>query len=539
MDRETSLRRLWDHGEPWDMAVIGGGATGVGIAVDAASRGYSVCLVEQSDFGKGTSSRSTKLVHGGVRYLQQGNVSLVMEALKERGILRQNAPHLVHDLAFVVPNYLWWEAPFYGIGMKVYDLLAFRYGFGKSRRLRKEEVLAHIPMLEQEGLRGGVLYYDGQFDDARLLINLAQTAEEQGAVLVNYAPVLGLTHDAEGFVDGIILRDLESGRQHTAQARCVINATGAFCDAVRRIDDPAARPMIAPSQGVHIMLEGSFLSGDSAIMVPRTSDGRVLFAIPWHAHTLIGTTDTPIENVSLEPVALDEEIEFILETASRYLARRPTRDDILSVFAGIRPLVKASEVASTAALSREHTIHVAKSGLLTIAGGKWTTYRKMAEDCVDHAATLARLDERPCVTRTLHIHGYHPHPEQLGDLRYYGSDAAALGELIAGAPELGRPLDPALPVHAAQVVWAVRHEMARTVDDVLSRRTRALFLNARAALAMAPAVAQLMAAELGRAEAWQRDQVAQFTAMAQNYLVRKDSHPGAPASEDVAKGRVP
>jgi glycerol-3-phosphate dehydrogenase len=443
-----------------------------------------------------------------------------MEALKERGILRQNAPHLVHDLSFVVPNYSWWEAPFYGIGMKVYDLLAFRYGFGKSRHLGREEVLAHIPNLEQEGLRGGVIYYDGQFDDARLLINLAQTAEEQGAVLLNYAPVVGLAHDTEGYVNGVVFTDLESGRQHTARARCVINATGAFSDAVRKIDDPAAQPIIAPSQGVHLMLERSFLSGDSAIMVPRTSDGRVLFAIPWHEHTLIGTTDTPIENVSLEPVALEEEIEFILDTASRYLARRPTRADILSVFAGIRPLVKASEAESTAVLSREHTILVAKSGLLTIAGGKWTTYRKMAEDCVDHAATLAKLDERPCVTKTLNIHGYHQHAVEFGDLSYYGSDAPALRELMATSPELGHQLNAALPIQAAQVVWAVRHEMARTVDDVLSRRTRALFLNAKAALAMAPAVVKLMAGELGRDERWQNDQVAQFTAMAQGYLVR-------------------
>jgi glycerol-3-phosphate dehydrogenase len=323
-------------------------------------------------------------------------------------------------------------------------------------------------------------------------------------------------------VDGVVFTDLESGRRHTARARCVINATGAFSDAIRKIDDPAATAMIAPSQGVHVMLERSFLSGDSAIMVPRTSDGRVLFAIPWHHHTLIGTTDTPIENVSLEPVALDEEIDFILDTASRYLARRPTRADILSVFAGIRPLVKA-EASSTAALSREHTIQVAKSGLLSIAGGKWTTYRKMAEDAVDQAATLAKLDERPCVTKSLHIHGHHRQAQQFGDLSYYGSDASALRELMAKAPELSRQLDRALPVQAVQVVWAVRHEMARTVDDVLSRRTRALFLNAKAALAMAPAVAKLMAAELGRDERWQNEQVAQFTAMAQGYLVRPRS----------------
>lgn len=519
MDRDTSIKRILARSAPWDMAVIGGGATGVGIAVDAASRGYSVCLLEQSDFGKGTSSRSTKLVHGGVRYLQRGNISLVMEALKERGILRQNAPHLVHDLAFVVPNYVWWEAPFYGIGMKVYDMLAGRFGFGKSRQLSKDEVLERIPTLEQDGLRGGVLYYDGQFDDSRLLIDLAQTADQQGAVLLNYARVVGLTHDQDGFVDGLVFEDLEAGNRRTLSARCVINATGAFSDTVRRIDDPAAVPIIAPSQGVHIVLDRSFIPGDSAIMVPRTSDGRVMFAIPWHRHALVGTTDTPITDVSLEPVAMEEEIDFILETASQYLAKRPSRDDVLSVFAGIRPLVKASDAANTAALSREHTILVAKSGLLTIAGGKWTTYRKMAEDCVDQAATLAKLDERPCVTRGLNIHGYHQHAEQFGDLSYYGSDAPAIRELIDGDPALRRQLHGALPICAAQVVWAARQEMARTVDDVLARRTRALLLNAAAAITMADDVARLLAVELGRDEQWQRNQVAEFTAIAQNYLI--------------------
>jgi glycerol-3-phosphate dehydrogenase len=517
MDRAESLKRLRERDAPWDMAVIGGGATGIGIAVDAAARGYSVCLFEQSDFGKGTSSRSTKLIHGGVRYLQQGNISLVMEALKERGILRNNAPHLVHDLAFIVPNYLWWEAPFYGIGMKVYDLLAFRYGFGKSRLLSKKAVLAHIPTLERHGLRGGVIYHDGQFDDARLLIDLARTAAGLGAVLLNYAPVVALSHNRKGFVDGLEITDLESQDRLTVRSRSVINATGPFSDALRRIDDPSAAPMIAPSQGVHVVLDRSFLPGDAAIMVPRTSDGRVLFAIPWHDHALLGTTDTPIAEVSLEPVAQEQEIDFILDTAARYLTRHPTRDDVLSVFAGIRPLVKASEVASTAALSREHTIHVARSGLLTIVGGKWTTYRKMAEDCVDHAATLAKLDERPCMTKSLKIHGYHEHAEQFGELRYYGESAVAIGALMSADPVLARRLDQALPIFAAQVVWAVRHEMARTVEDVLARRTRALFLNARAAMAMAPEVARLLAGELGRNEEWQRDQVGQFTALAQGY----------------------
>jgi glycerol-3-phosphate dehydrogenase len=518
MRREDSLQRLLARAEPWDIAVVGGGATGVGVALDAAARGYAVVLFEQSDFGKGTSSRSTKLVHGGVRYLQQGNVSLVLDALKERGLLLRNAPHIVRDLQFVVPNYQWWEAPFYGLGLKVYDVLAGRYGFGPSQLLSREEVLARIPTLEREGLRGGVKYHDGQFDDSRLLVNLAQTAAERGACLLNYARVSALFKDAEGYVNGIEVHDEEAGLGHTVAARCVVNATGPFCDALRRLDDPAAPPMIAPSQGVHVVLPQGFLPGATAIMVPHTRDGRVMFAIPWHGHVVVGTTDTPVAAPSLEPEPLAAEVDFILETASDYLARRPSRADVLSVFAGIRPLVKEGGAAATATLSRDHKIQISGSGLLTITGGKWTTYRRMAEDCVDHAAVLARLDERPCVTRELKIHGAAASSDE-GPLGVYGSDAEPLSELVRERPELGESLHDALPIVAAQVVWAARHEMARSVDDVLARRTRALCLNARAALAMAPAVARLLARELGRDEAWQGRQLEEFGRIAARYLL--------------------
>jgi glycerol-3-phosphate dehydrogenase len=515
--RKATLATLAAHGR-FDLAVVGGGATGCGVALDAAARGFSVVLLEAEDYSQGTSSRATKLVHGGVRYLQQGNVPLVMEALHERGLLLRNAPHLVRDLAFVVPNYLWWEAPFYGIGMRVYDMLAGRHGFARSRILTSEEVLERIPTLEQEGLRGGVLYHDGQFDDSRLLVALARTAVAQGACLINYAPVVRLTRDDAGFLNGAVFRDLEAGREHEVEARCVVNATGAFCDGVRRLDDPEAPPMIAPSQGVPVVLDRRFLGGETAIMVPRTRDARVMFAIPWHDHTVIGTTDTPVREVALEPRPLAEEIDFILETASGYLSENPTRADVLSSFAGIRPLVKAGDAGNTAALSREHTIQVSRSGLLTIAGGKWTTYRRMAEDVVNHAATLAGLEERPCVTRELRIHGYHESSAGFGVFADYGADALALRGLVEGRPDLDAVLDPALPTRAAQVFWAVRHEMARTLDDVLARRTRALALDARAALRMAPAVARLMAAELGRDEAWQRQQLADFAAIAEGYL---------------------
>lgn len=481
LQRNPNLQRIAERREPWDIAIIGGGATGLGIALDAVTRAYSVVLLEQHDFGKGTSSRSTKLVHGGVRYLQQGNVSLVMEALKERGLLLKNAPHLVHDQQFVVPNYEWWEAPFYGIGMKVYDLLAGKYGFGPSQILTREEVLARIPTLSQDGLRGGVKYHDGQFDDARLLIDIASTAAGHNACLLNYTKVTALTKGGDGFVNGLTFRDEESGATHTLAARCVINATGPFCDELRRVDDPASKPIIAPSQGVHLTLPRDFLPGETAIMVPHTRDGRVMFAIPWHGHAVVGTTDTPIPASTLEPIAKREEVDFILETAGDYLAKRPTRADVLSVFTGIRPLVKVGDASNTAALSRDHTIEISSSGLLTIAGGKWTTYRNMAEDAVDHAIVLGKLDERPCLTRNLRIHDPGSHED-------------------SGA-------------------WYARHEMARSVEDVLARRTRLLFLDARAALAKAPQVARELAQELGRDAAWQQAQVSAFQQTAAHYLV--------------------
>ena len=533
MNRDAMLARVRGRSEPWDIVVIGGGATGAGIAVDAASRGFAVLLLEREDFGKGTSSRSTKLVHGGVRYLEQGNVSLVMEALKERGILIENAPHLVHDLPFVVPNYSWWETPFYGIGLKIYDLLAGKYGFGRSRILSLDETLELLPTIRQDGLRGGVIYHDGQFDDARLLIALLTTAAEHGATVLNYAPAVALTRDSDGFIDGVYAVDRESGDRFQVKARVVINAAGIFADEVRRLAESDAQPMIAPSQGIHLVFDRSFLRGESAIMVPHTSDGRVLFAIPWHGHTLVGTTDTPIDEPTYEPAPFEHEIEFILETAALYLSRPPLRSDILSAFVGIRPLVKeaGSDTAKTSALSRDHTIHIDGTGLLTIVGGKWTTYRHMAEDAVNHAITLGRLDDAPCVTRDLRIHGYVapekasadpgcPHrADECDPLLVYGADADAVRALVASDARLDEPLDRDLPILGAQIVWAAREEMARTLDDVLARRTRALLLNAAAAMRMAPRAATLLAQELGESRAWAAEQVATFLQLAAQYNV--------------------
>lgn len=551
MNRKDMIRTLESTPE-WDLCIIGGGATGLGVAVDAASRGFRTLLLEQYDFAKGTSSRSTKLVHGGVRYLQQGNIKLVTEALHERGVLHKNAPHLVKDQSFIVPNYKWWEGPYYGIGLKVYDWMSGSLGLGPSRSLSKEETLQLAPTLDAEGLRGGVLYHDGQFDDARLAINLAQTAAKQGAVLLNYCRVEELVKNGDappassgenqgasgqaGRIAGVRAKDKETGQIYTIRAKAVINATGVFTDSILQMDEPGSEPIIAPSQGVHIVLDKAFFPGEAAILVPHTDDGRVLFAVPWHDKIIVGTTDTPVKEISAEPRALPEEIDFILQQIGRYLTMTPERKDIRSVFAGLRPLVKGSS-KKTAELSRDHLITVAASGLITIAGGKWTTYRRMAEDTVNTAIARAGLDDRPCRTTTLPIHGS---PDATGidgaaardktsagipavtdfhaPLYYYGSDAPAILALAAGVPALGKQLHPRLPYIAAEIVWAAREELCVTVEDALSRRTRALLLDARAAMECAGVVAELLARELGKDASWQQQQVVAFRQLAESYL---------------------
>ena len=517
MDRDEMLGKIADSTAVWDFIIIGGGATGVGVAVEAISRGYQVLLLEQQDFASGTSSRSTKLIHGGVRYLQQGNVSLVLEALKERGKLRRNAPHLVHDLPFIVPIYDWWEGPFYGIGLKVYDMLAGKEGFGHSENLSKKETLEQIPTVETKGLRGGVIYHDGQFDDARLVINLAQTAAAQGAALINYMKVKKLVKK-DGLVSGVIACDLENGKEYELKSRAVINATGVFSDRIRQLDDPLASPFIKPSQGIHIVLEKSFLPGETAIMVPHTDDGRVLFAIPWHDRVVVGTTDTPVKEISMTPVPMAEEIDFLLKHAARYLSKDPEPGDVLSVFAGLRPLVSNTENLNTATISREHTISISRTGLVTIAGGKWTTYRKMAEETIDQAIEIAQLENHPSVSENLQIHGYHNHARKFGSIAVYGSDALEIEKMVEKKPALGEKLSDGITL-PAEVLWAVEHEMARTVEDFLARRRRTLFLDARAAMDMAPDVAKLMNSKLKKGRKWQKTQVESFRKTATGYLV--------------------
>ena len=512
MIRSAGLARLAD--ETFDVLVIGGGATGLGAAVDSAARGYRTALIEADDFASATSSRSTKLIHGGVRYLQQGNIGLVREALRERTILRRNAPHLVSDRAFVVPAYGAFEVAYYAAGLTAYDLLAGKTDFPRSRVIGAERARALIPALARERLRGGVVYHDGQFDDARLAIALARTAADSGAAIANYVRATGLLRDSSGRVAGVIAFDRESGAELHVRARAVINATGIFVDALRALDEPAAPPLLAHSRGSHIVVHAEALgAATAALLVPKTPDGRVLFAIPWHERVLIGTTDVPAAAPELDPHATRDEIAYLLATVNRYLATPLSPSDILATFAGLRPLI-SRRAKTTAQLSREHAIDVSSSGLITIAGGKWTTYRTMARDAVEAAAGNAGLAATASPTADLPLRGATESPPADEALRVYGSDAPELQSLVDGDASLGERLDARLPYTAANVVYGVRDEMARTVEDVLARRTRALFLDADAARASAPRVASLIAAGLGRGATWIAEQVGAFNALA-------------------------
>ncbi len=508
MNRGAFIQTLYTH--EWDVIIIGGGATGLGCAVDSAARGYKTLLLEQHDFAKASSSRSTKLIHGGVRYLQQGNIKLVREALHERTRLYQNAPHLVHHLAFLVPLYHWWETPFYSIGLKIYDMLAGKMGLAPSKHLTRRQTLNAVPNLHKEGLRGGVLYYDGQFDDARLAITLAQTAAREGATVLNYFRVTSLIKK-NGKIVGVKAIDESSKTKHLIYAKVVINAAGIFSDSIQKMDRPKSPSSIVPSQGVHIVLPASFLRSETAILIPHTDDGRVIFLVPWHGRVLLGTTDTPLKKPVLEPRAQAKEIDFLLKHAARYLTKPPAKDDILSHFAGIRPLVKEKKTHKTSALSRDHVIMVSPAGLVTIAGGKWTTYRKMAEDTIDKAITVGHLPSRPCTTQTLKLYGHAKGLDPQNLLTVYGSDLKKI-------PRLKKPLVPHLPYTLAHIQWALDHEMACTLEDVLSRRTRLLLLDARAALHIAPTVAHFMARHLHKPKSWEQSQIKEFTKLARRYI---------------------
>lgn len=517
MQRGELINRL-DTEKEWDIIIIGGGATGLGAAADASSRGYKTLLLERFDFAKGTSSRATKLVHGGVRYLAQGNIKLVMEALHERGLLLKNAPHLTRTQPFILPAYSWWQKWYYGIGLKIYDLMSGKLSIGKTRILSSKAILQHSPAVAQTGLSGGILYYDGQFDDARLALNLAQTTVEKGGTVLNYMEVFDVRKE-NGQSKGVYAEDTLTGKEYEIKSKAVINATGVFTDDVLQMDDDMQHNIVSPSQGIHLVIDKKFFPGDYAMMIPKTDDGRVLFAVPWHNKVIIGTTDTPVAEPSFEPRALDAEIEFIFRNINRYLSSGITRSDVKAVFAGLRPLVKVPGQKSTALMPRDHTIIVSKSNLVTITGGKWTTYRKMAKEAVDNALFVGKLQRKPCVTESLHIHGWCKELNSADPLHYYGTDAEGIQKLAEQNAAWKEKLHTAFPYIKAQVIWAVRNEMAMTVEDVLARRIRMLFLDAHAALEAAPVVAKLMAEEMGRDEAWQQEQLKDFAAVAEGYLL--------------------
>ena len=499
MNRAKNLDQL-EKEQQWDVAIIGGGASGLGIALDSASRGHKTILLEKNDFAKGTSSRSTKLVHGGVRYLQNGDISLVIEALRERGIMRKNAPHLVRDLSFVIPSYDWWSSPFYGIGLKVYDMMAGKLGLGPSTILNREETLKYLPNVKKDGLRGGVIYHDGQFDDARMAVSLALTADQEGATLLNYVEVTGLEKEKD-MLTGIQITDCIDGSKKTIKAKVVVNATGVFSDQIIRMDQPEAKPMIRPSQGVHLVIDKSFLQGDHAIMVPHTTDGRVLFAVPWNGQVVVGTTDTPIDDALEEPIPMEEEIDFILENASAYMTKKPHRKDVKSVFVGLRPLAATNNnKESTKEVSRHHKIIVSTSGLVSVLGGKWTTYRKMAEDAVNTIQMVGGFQDRKCTTETLPILGNDFNVDFTNPYHFYGTEAPKIKAL--NPEKANQSLSEKLFISENQVLWAVQEEMAMTLEDVLARRTRCLFLDAYETEKIAPEVAKIMSKVLKKDAQW-------------------------------------
>ena len=510
----------------YDIIIIGGGATGLGIALEAASRGYKTVLFEKSDFAKSTSSKSTKLLHGGVRYLAQGDIALVREACIERGRLLKNAPHLTNNLAFIIPAFGWFDELKFTVGLKLYDLLAAKYGIGKSFRLSKKGVMERAPAIIPRRITAGIVYHDGQFDDSRMAVNVAQSAAGLDAHILNYMEVTGLLKSEMGMVTGVVVQDVESGKQFNVLGKAIVNATGVFADDILQIDKPGIEKTIRPSQGVHVILDKSFLPGNYALMIPKTDDGRVLFAVPWHNRIVVGTTDTPIDTASLEPVPLKEEIDFILTTAGKYLVKTPQRDDVLSVFAGLRPLaVPQNGSAKTREISRSHKIIVSESQLFSMVGGKWTTFRRMAQDMIDRVEKVKKWPKTKSKTKNFKIHGYNTDTDHLDPMYVYGSDKDKILELSKSEPGMDLVLSDSLNLIKAQVVWAVREEMARNVEDVLARRTRSLFFDAREAIKIAPAVASIISKELGRDHEWEKNQVSDFIKVASTYLCNHDPIP--------------
>ena len=515
MNRNDSIVKLNKVLE-WDIVIIGGGASGLGVAVDASKRGYKTLLLEKHDFGKGTSSRSTKLIHGGVRYLQNGDITLVIESLKERGILKRNAPHLVQDLSFVIPTYDWWASPFYGIGMKIYDMMAGKLGLGKSVIISKGETEKLIPNVNKKGLRGGVIYHDGQFDDSRMAITLALSANSKKTALLNYCNVDGLIKNNNEII-GLSFTDSINSKKYQVKSKVVINATGVFAEEIIRMDQPQIEKMIQPSQGVHIVLEKKFLKSKHAILIPQTSDGRVLFAVPWKNYVVVGTTDTQIKNASEEPKPLKEEIDFILKNASKYMTIKPNKCDIKSVFAGLRPLAATSDKKSTKEVSRSHKIDISPSGLISVLGGKWTTYRKISEDAIDTAISIKKLKKKKCKTEKTKLFGYKKKVDFSDPMHVYGSLKKKVESL--GGKDDNNSLSTKFYITNNIIEWSIIHEMALTLEDILARRTRCIFLDSNESKLIAPNVAKKMAEVLEKDQEWIDTELKNFNKLIKNYTV--------------------
>ncbi|RXR19190.1 glycerol-3-phosphate dehydrogenase/oxidase [Flavobacterium amnicola] len=516
MNREEQIHIL-SQNPTYDIIIIGGGATGLGCAIDATSRGYKTLLLEKHDFAKGTSSRATKLVHGGVRYLAQGNIRLVREALFERGRMLRNAPHVCKVLPFVMPSYTYFDKWFYGTGLWIYEFLSSTLSLGATKFLSKSKTLEYLPDINKKGLVGGILYFDGQFDDSRLAINLAQTAIENGATVLNYCGVSQFIKENNQIV-GVVAKDSFNEEEYQIKGKSIINATGVFADDVLQMAEGTSTKTIAPSQGIHLVIDKHFFSGNTALMMPKTDDGRVFFLIPWHDKLVLGTTDTPVKNVALEPQALQEEIDFVLHHFNKYSTSKISRADVKSVFVGLRPLAKVVNESSTAVMPRDHKITILSSGLIHITGGKWTTYRSMAQHTIDIAIQKAQLEFVKCKTKRLKIHGWADVFEP-SHLSIYGSDAEKIQKLIQDDSELGEPLHPDYPYTKAEVVWMIHNEMAQTIEDILARRIRLLFLDAKVAKECAVVVASIMAKEKNKSPEWEQQQVVYFTALANQYLI--------------------
>ena len=518
MNRSNNLSKIKSV-ELWDVIIIGGGASGLGSAIESASRGYKTLLLEKYDFAKGTSSRSTKLIHGGVRYLQNGDISLVIESLKERGILKKNAPHLVKDLSFVIPSYNWWTSPFYGIGLKIYDMMAGDLGIGPSTFLDKNEIENLIPNVKKNGLKGGVIYYDGQFDDSRMAISLAQTAENHGGVVLNYIEVINIIKSSDNTVSGVEVKDSFSKAKYQIKSKVVVNATGVFSDSIMLMDDSKSLRMIQPSQGVHVVIDKKFLNSQHAIMVPHTSDGRVLFAVPWQNYVILGTTDTKVNEAKPEPRALSDEIDFIISNAGEYMVSKPLKKDIKSVFVGLRPLaVSDDKNESTKEISRHHKIKISTSGLISILGGKWTTYRKIGEDAISSAMLVGGLAYSKTITENLPIHGYNKNPDFDDPLHVYGADIKEIIK-ITSDPSGNKSLSKKLNITKHQILWAIQKEMALTLEDVLARRTRCLFLDVFETEKLIDDVLEIMAKALNKNQNWKRDQKLSFLTLTKKYKI--------------------